>query len=283
MERARQWAVRILHEAKMHDESCFITLTFNEEHAPKDGSLDKRTCQLFIKKLRFALSEVCSGCRQLVKWNTCKPCRPIKIRFFLCGEYGEEKERPHYHAIIFGWVPTDLRRLKRRGEFVLYSSAFLDDVWGKGFVSVGFVTFDSACYVANYATKKIRRNREAEAKRLKGRRPEFLLMSRGGRSGRGIGYGWIRQFHGDCYPSDEVITRGKACRPPRYYDLVLAEVNPDLLDEIRQKREWEASQLEEEVMSNGAVVMVAPNRNARRLAVRKIVAEAKARLKGKVL
>ena len=32
---ARQWAIRCLHEAQMHESNCFITLTFNDEHLVK--------------------------------------------------------------------------------------------------------------------------------------------------------------------------------------------------------------------------------------------------------
>lgn len=258
LERARQWAVRIVHESKMHEESCFISMTFNDESVPKDGSLDVPTCQSFLKKLRARLA-------------------PTKIRFFLCGEYGEERQRPHYHAIIFGWVPTDLKRLKKRGEFVLYSSEFLAEVWGMGFVSVGNVTFDSACYVANYATKKV--TGEKAKDHYRGRRPEFLLMSRR----PGIGAKWIEAFMSDVYPCDEVISRGKPSRPPRYYDLKFQELDPEGFEAIRVRREGEAEKLEDLVLKGGAVVKVAPSRNAHRLVVRKTVAEAKARLKARSL
>ena len=31
LERARQWAVRIMHESKMHDTNCFLTLTYSRQ------------------------------------------------------------------------------------------------------------------------------------------------------------------------------------------------------------------------------------------------------------
>lgn len=271
LERARQWAVRIMHEAKMHASNSFITLTYDDEHLPKDRSLSVDVCQRFLKRLRERLA-------------------PKRIRFFLCGEYGDKLGRPHYHAIIFGHdFGGDRVRLASgpSSQFELFESKTLSEVWGNGFVSIGQVSFDSACYVANYATKKIRSNKEDESKRLQGRTPEFLLMSRR----PGIGRLWIDKFEGDVYPSDEVIVKGSPQRPPRYYDSIIIErakaefppgVWTGLLAMLREKREAQASKLEETVY-HGHKYLAKPSNNARRLEVRRVVAEAKAQLKSRRL
>jgi len=49
--------------------------------------------------------------------------------------------------------------------------------------------------------------------------PEFATMSRR----PGIGRGWFEKYGAEVYPSDEVIVRGRACKPPRYYDQQLSE------------------------------------------------------------
>ena len=51
LDQSKQWALRCVHEAQVHDENCFITLTYNNENLPKDGSLNKRDFQLFMKRL----------------------------------------------------------------------------------------------------------------------------------------------------------------------------------------------------------------------------------------
>lgn len=242
----------------MHEESCFVTLTYDADHVPKDGSLSVKACQDFLKRLRERV-------------------RPVRIRFFLCGEYGERLARPHYHAIIFGWEPPDRKRLPGHFDYAEYSSELLSEIWGHGNVHVGGVSFDSASYVANYATKKIS-GEKAEA-HYGGRRPEFLLMSRR----PGIGRWWIEEFAGDVYPADEVIVRGVQARPPRYYDQVVEARCPELLRGVKEKRERAAEVLEETVTSAGNVVRCAPSKNARRLAVRKVVAEAKFSLKRRKL
>lgn len=270
LERARQWAVRIMHESKMHDENSFLTLTYDDDHIPRGrcscvrphgaGSVCVDDLQKFFKRLRERLA-------------------PRRIRFFACGEYGEKLGRPHYHAIVFGWFPEDAVCVKRSGELSLFTSSLLSAAWGHGHASVGLVSMDSASYVANYASKQIRTNREDEARRLAGRAREFLIMSRR----PGIGRKWIDKFMSDVFPSDEVIVRGKACRPPRFYDQCLEKIDPDALERIKIRREDKATQLEEFVTGLGTVVRVAPSLNAHRLVVREKVARAKAALKSRNL
>lgn len=263
LERARQWAVRIVHESKMHDDNVFVTLTYDPEFLPKDGSLSVVACQSFLKRLRSRLA-------------------PRRIRFFLCGEYGEKLQRPHYHAVVFGWWPADARPFKKNGAGdQLYTSELLSAAWGQGFCSFGAVTFESAAYVASYATKKV--TGEAAAEHYKGRKPEFLLMSRGGRKAGGIGRSWIEKFHGDVYPSDEVVVRGVSCRPPRYYDRFLEGADSELLARLKEKRERESQVLEAATAADGSEVMLPVNFNPQRLRVREKIARAKLALKSRSL
>ena len=79
-----EWAMRLYHELGYHQDSVFLTLTYNDKSLPKNDSLVKRDLQLFFKRLRKALPS------------------DKKIKYFACGEYGDDKECPHYHAIVFG-------------------------------------------------------------------------------------------------------------------------------------------------------------------------------------
>lgn len=156
LDRAREWSIRCLHEAKMHAENSFITLTYNDANLPADGSLNYKHFQDFMKRYRKSLG---------------KP-----IRFFMCGEYGEQQERPHYHAIIFGHKPSDLLLYKTNGNGnQTYTSDYLTNLWGMGYVVVGDVTRQSAGYVARYCLKKVTGDR-AEA-HYGHRTPEFARMS----------------------------------------------------------------------------------------------------------
>lgn len=213
MERARQWAARIMHEAQCHNEACFLTLTYDDKNLPENSSLDKTHVPLFIKRLR-------------------KSIEPVKIRYFQCGEYGEDNERPHYHMILFGWSFPDKKFFTKSGENNLYISEKLTNLWGLGFANIGSVTFDSARYVAKYCVDKLTGDLGKEAYDSKNRIPPFVTMSRR----PGIGALWYNKFKSDVYPHDEVIVNSASCRPPRYYDRLLEAENPQLFNKIKEKR-----------------------------------------------
>ena len=210
LERSRQWAIRCVHEASTHEKNCFITLTFDQEHLDPSGSLVKSDFQKFMKRLRKATGS--------------------QIRYFHCGEYGEQLGRPHHHACLFGFDFDD-KELLVAGDNPLYTSELLSKIWPYGHAVIGSVTFESAAYVARYVTKKI--TGPAAEEHYKGKLPEYTTMSRR----PGIGYKWFEQFCSDVYPQDEVIIRGKTCRPPRFYDKTLDKYLPEYYKQIQGERQ----------------------------------------------
>lgn len=223
LEHSRQWAIRIMHESQMHDDNCFITLTFNDENLPEDLSLEKRTMTLFWKRFRKKFPE-------------------HRIRYYYCGEYGEQLGRPHYHACVFGFDFDDKYLFhKTPGGDRLYRSPALESLWPYGYSSIGRLTFESAAYVARYVTKKV-----TGAKALyhytdfdyhtgeiyKHRHPEFAEMSRR----PGIGMEWFEQYGEEVYPHDRVIMRGKAMKPPRAYDKRLELTDPEVFANVKAAR-----------------------------------------------
>ncbi len=225
LERSRQWAMRCVHEASLHDENCFITLTYDDEHLPSDGSLNKKHFQDFMKRLRKRVGD-------------------RRIRFYHCGEYGELYRRPHYHALLFGFDFGDKTLFTVRNENRIHTSEFLDSVWQRGYSSIGDVTFDSAAYVARYVMKKV--NGEAAAEHYIGCDsitgdlvdlvPEYTTMSRGGKGGHGIGHDWYSKFKEDVFPLDEVVIRGRRMKPPRFYDLVYELECPEDFARVKAER-----------------------------------------------
>lgn len=238
LERSRQWAVRCMHEAQMHEENCFITLTYSEENLPQDFSLDYRHFQAFMKRLRSWFSYqsgASSGSASLPAE------RPKGIRFYMCGEYGEQFSRPHYHACIFGMdFPDKLEFRKLDSGSTIYTSKILESLWPYGYSSIGDVTFESAAYVARYIMKKaIGKNAETHYRRVIGETgevvdvvPEFTRMS----LKPGIGASWIAKYTSDVYTTDAVVMRGRKMKPPRYYDKYLALVDSDLSDFLEFQR-----------------------------------------------
>ena len=111
---SRNWAIRCIHEAQMHKQNCFITLTFNPESLEGRGkqSVIKRDYQLFMKRLRKKYGN--------------------GIRYFHCGEYGEQHKRPHYHALLFGHDFADKTIWSVKKDIKLYVSKELQELWPLG-------------------------------------------------------------------------------------------------------------------------------------------------------
>lgn len=93
-----EWTTRMRHEQSYWSKSAFITLTYDDEHLPKDGGLDPHALTNFFKRLRINLDRTYGY--------------HVPIKYFSCGEYGPKTFRPHYHAVVFGvdWTnPIDIK------------------------------------------------------------------------------------------------------------------------------------------------------------------------------
>lgn len=254
LERSRQWAIRCVHESQLYDFNSFVTLTYDEEHLPQDGGLIYRHFQLFMKRLRKA-----------------KP----GVRFYMCGEYGEESLRPHYHACLFNCFFEDRRVYRELASgSKLYTSDVLSALWPYGFSSVGDVTFESAAYVARYVMKKVTGPMaEEHYQRVDGDTgeiyhvsPEFTHMS----LKPGIGAGWYERFRSDVFPRDEVVMRGVVMKPPKYYDRLLEKENNLDSDSVEYSRYLDAQKFAEDCTPD-------------RLRVREVVTNARLKFKQRSL
>lgn len=230
---ARTWANRLLMELQYHDSAYFVTLTYDNDHVPISRSreeiphmtLDKRDCQLFMKKLRKAFPN-------------------DKLRYFLSGEYGDQTHRPHYHMILFGLHLVnsngEVIELERCGENEFGNPYFrceaLNDIWQNGNVLLADVTWESCCYVAQYCMKKLK----GEARHFYedvNIQPPFVLMSRK----PGIGYQWFED-HPEFVEFDKIhiatATGPRSFRPPRYFEKQIEKLDPLLAEQraaLRQR------------------------------------------------
>lgn len=220
LEKSRQWAMRCLHEASLHSNNCFITLTYDDDHLPTDLSVNVHHFQKFMKRLRKRFGD--------------------GIRFFHCGEYGENLGRPHYHACLFNFDLPDRVLWSTREGLNLYTSATLQELWPYGFSTVGDVTFESAAYVARYVMKKIN-GKDADEHyewyhpitgQVYRRASEYVTMSRR----PGLGRGWLSKYLGDVYPHDQVVINGVVCKPPRFYDDIYDVLQPRDTQRIKALR-----------------------------------------------
>lgn len=253
LERSKQWAIRIMHEAQMHKANSFITLTYENTDADTHAliaraptSLIKQDVQRFMKRLRknnekhYRVDSVGSE----------QPPSPLgdgRIKFYAIGEYGPATARPHYHAAIFGEDFHDDRYpwKKSKAGNQLWRSPRLEKIWTQGNCDIGELTLESAAYMARYIMAKINGDMAIEHyKRTDPTtgtdfwiQPEFNLMSRGGRNGKGIGASWFEKFQTDVYPHDYVVHKDKKMKPPRYYDALMAKIDQHLVDQIKLERE----------------------------------------------
>jgi len=221
LDKAADWTTRCMHEASMWDDNCFITLTYDEENVPWDGSLNKSHFQKFMKRLRWSEKE--KG-----------------IRFFHVGEYGSQLERPHYHALLFNHDFDDKELWKETEGICVWRSGKLEKLWPFGFATVGKLTRETAAYCARYATKKItgkqaKRHYEkidpwtGEIHKIE---PEYITMS----LKPAIGRTWYETYKSDCYPKDFITFEGAKRRIPKYYDDLYKDDNEPEYRRIKEER-----------------------------------------------
>lgn len=221
---SQMWAIRCVHESSLYDSNCVVTLTYDAEHVPANGSLDYSHFQGFMKRLRqdrrrFFLKQhfrlrkfsdlTSSQARVLVGLS--------KVRFFCGGEYGEKGLRPHFHACLFNFKPADLVVCgSRGGEPCLWFSASVERIWAKGACRVGTLTFDSAAYCARYVVKKVYGDLADDHYRVG---TEEELAPECGRMSRrpGIGMPWIQKFWPETRRDLSVFSRGHRVCMPRIY------------------------------------------------------------------
>ena len=235
LDRSRSWALRCHHEAMGHEAVSFITLTY----AKDPWTLRHEDFQLFMKRLRKRLDQ--------------------PIRFYMAGEYGSVYDhrgnkvdgvlgRPHYHAILYGYNFPE-RRLHGRSNtgFDMYNAPLLDDCWSGysdefGHAVVQDFSIEAAAYVARYCTKKITGDRADEhyvrvdqnTGEVRSVAPEYNRMS----NRPGIGSRWLLQYgKTDLYPKDFVTVKdGDRFRPPRYYDKLMEEIDPEMMEQVKARR-----------------------------------------------
>lgn len=162
--RRRVWANRISLEQTQHGSSTFLTLTYDDNNMPRTTSglstLEPADLTRWLKRIRKAVA-------------------PIKLRYFMCGEYGDESFRPHYHAALFGMATcTHGQTLRSRNRPIANrccaTCRLIQSTWSFGDIDSRSLEEGRAEYVAGYVTKKMTRGDDP---RLDGRYQEFARMS----------------------------------------------------------------------------------------------------------
>lgn len=214
-EKSRQTAIRIYHEAQLHEENSFLTLTYADKHLPAYSSLRYSDVQKFYKRLRKHMG--------------------IPLRHYTVGEYGDKSQRPHYHACLFGHAFTEDRRILRTEPTLLWTSPLLEAIWDLGQVSVGALNWATAAYTASYVVKKL--SAKHRYKFLDEATGELIEVEQPrARASKRLAHEWLARYGNQVYAHDQVVIDGRAQKPPRHYDKWLSERSKIALEMIKEKR-----------------------------------------------
>lgn len=165
--------------------------------------------------------------------------------YYMCGEYGSETRRSHYHMIAFTDNPIpDAKRWGTSGGLPTWQSNLMNERWGKGHVLIGSVTYESCGYVARYILKKSLGKDNILKYKAAGIQEPYTAMSNG-----------IGKVNKDAllkmYEYDQVsVIKGenlKHIKPAKYYDELLREIDPELYEYIKEKRKERAIESRENI------------------------------------
>lgn len=235
LDHSKLWSMRMQLEMINSVNAYFLTLTYNDDNLPANYNLVKTDLQSFIKKLKRYFYDNFDY---------------TLIRYYACGEYGSTTARPHYHLIVYNLpvTPDDFKTFfnyslscheHNIGRSIdgtcLFHIDWLDNLWGKGFVSVGSATAASMAYVARYVNKKkLLTKEEKETLRAKNIQPEFNLMS----LKPGIGADYYLKHKDDILKNNlSVYLNGKTYSVDRYFYKLIERYGDEndlsVLDKIR--------------------------------------------------
>lgn len=226
--RRNDWAFRLYHEMDSSQSAVFMTLTYGEvflgdrylfgEHPPSSpngyDSLSIRDTQLFMKRLR-----------KHVKAKGFD----VKLKYYLVGEYGTSRKRPHYHIIMFNLPQYYIER----------SLLMSEHIWQKGTVDHAPCNLATINYVAGYVMQGRWTPEHCEETGLMDdRQPQFSNMS------RGLGLGYLTharyEYHVDGMVGWVRHPAGFITSMPRYlrYKLFSPEERKELAAEAAAFNSW---------------------------------------------
>ncbi|UPW41256.1 replication initiator protein [Sigmofec virus UA08Rod_4687] len=242
----------------------FITLTYDNEHLPSDGSVSLDDIQKFLKRLRMYLDRF--------------TCQKNLLRYLYCSEYTPNNKRPHYHLLVWNvpYLPNGLSsrqqeflerncvgypdnglnthplsRLNRGSYGCLIGNNLNCDLgringydvlkklvwlcWKKGYIKVE-VSRDAGSYVAKYIGKG--------SSVPKGCKPTFVRWS----TRRGLGFAAYDLYFESVLRQNPSLTQISFCDPkvgkvstvpiPKYYRTLLAPSLSVISKPFRTQLEW---------------------------------------------
>ena len=112
----------MLMESKTLSPAWFLTLTWNQEYVPGmvratgeiiRGAVHQWTTGDAPEVVQILLQEdMVRFNKRLRKKQEMSDKWGLDLRYFYCGEYGENTGRPHHHGIYYGLEIPDLKKKK---------------------------------------------------------------------------------------------------------------------------------------------------------------------------
>lgn len=235
LNKSREWATRCMLEAKEHQNKYFITLTYDNEHLPINEGVDITTGEI-IKTPTLKKEDLQNFWKRLRMHYERKYGIKNKLRYVGCGEYGDQLNRPHYHAIVFGLPIFDLKtdHKSKRGN-MNYKSKEWQEIWGNGIVAIGDVTWESCAYTARYVMKK-QTGLGKEIYKIENRESEFPCYSKR----PAIAKNFFQENWQKIYDNDEIYIKTKdgvkGVKPARYFDKLFDVIDHESMNKIKRNR-----------------------------------------------
>lgn len=214
------WASRGSRELLQWSSSVFITLTYSDEHLPRNNSLRKEDIQLFIKRVK--------------KYFHSSKDNPIRQTY--CGEYGEKTLRPHYHAILYNCdFPDKKKHYISNSNHQVYTSERLTLLWGKGNAEFGYATPSSIAYVYKYILKKKTRREKLQPLIIERDGITYEVAHEFVESSRNPGIGAIAR-DSQSIKKGYLSVNGQKKKIPKYYLEYLRKNDPVAYDHIQNMK-----------------------------------------------
>lgn len=161
--RSNGWIFRLLEEDKTADQAWFCTFTYENKYFTRESS--RLTPSGFMTLVKYDWQNYMKNLRNEFRYRAINPLtgkmkyyydKVPKIKYYMCGEYGSQTYRPHYHAIMFG-LSRDVI-----AKHWTFGNVFLDQVNGN---------------TVAYTTKYMNKGKVIPVHSGDDRIPEFQLTS----------------------------------------------------------------------------------------------------------
>lgn len=252
-----EWATRIMLEAQKYECNWFLTLTYDDEHVPiAEKTSGEKDGQVIEWENDGTWGYTLAPEDMKTFMNTLRKNYERKghkgIKYFYCGEYGENTRRPHYHIILLN-CPLDIGLFYNThidtNFKAHWKSLEVENIWKKGMIDIAELEWSCAAYVARYCTKKVANLMTKEDYLSNGLYPEYVRMS------KGIGFDYYEKHKDDIYKNDEMVMKtvkgnNGSYKPPKAFDRKFKDLYPDkfkLIQESRKKAGERSRALEKQI------------------------------------